>query len=253
MPDLAISFPVFAGFAACLAMGAFLRGLAGFGMALVAMPFLVLLVPPADAVLAVLVVQITLTLIDLPECIGHADRRAVGLLTLAAIFGTPVGLLFISVVPLWLAQIVIGMITASAAAALFFRFSLGPRPGAVSTTAVGFFAGLFSGLAAAPGPPVVAYFLAREVPARTKRASMIILFAILAVFALATAAFDGALHLHVVLLGLFSAPLCAGGSALGAYFFRRGSETSYRNVALLAMVCSALFAIVLGTSAWLRT
>ena len=52
MPDLAISFPVFAGFAACLAMGAFLRGLAGFGMALVAMPFLVILVPPAVGIMA---------------------------------------------------------------------------------------------------------------------------------------------------------------------------------------------------------
>ena len=248
MMEVTFTLPVFAGFAFCLALGAFLRGLAGFGMALFAMPFLVLLVPPADAVLAVLIVQTLLTLIDLRECAGYADRKAVGLLTLAAFFGTPVGLLLIAMVPLWLAQIIIGSITAAAAAALLLRFSLGPRPGMVATAAVGFLAGLFSGLAAAPGPPVVAYFLAREVPARVKRASMIILFAILAVFALVTAALDGTLSLSVVLLGVFSAPLCAGGSAVGAFFFRRGSEASYRLIAIIAMACSAVFALFLGIS-----
>lgn len=252
MAELAFSLPVFAGFACCLALGAFLRGLAGFGMALFAMPFLVLLVPPADAVLAVLIVQTLLTLIDLRECAGHADRKAVGLLTLAAVFGTPVGLLLIGMVPLWLAQIIIGTITAAAAAALLLRVSLGPRPGPAATTAVGFLAGLFSGLAAAPGPPVVAYFLAREVPARVKRASMIILFAILAVFALSTAAFDGTLSLNVILLGVFSAPLCAGGSAIGAFFFHRGSEASYRLIAIIAMAGSAIFALFLGVSGLVR-
>ncbi|WP_174800482.1 sulfite exporter TauE/SafE family protein [Martelella limonii] len=250
MPELSFSLATVLGFALCLSVGAFLRGLAGFGMALVAMPFLVLLVPPADAVIAVLVVQITLTLIDLRECIAHADRRAVFMLMLAAAFGTPIGLLFIALVPLFVAQIVIGAITAAAAVAIFFSFSLGRHPGAVATTAVGFFAGLFSGLAAAPGPPVVAYFLAREVPARVKRASMIVLFAILAVFALITAEVQGTLDLNVVLLGLASAPLCAAGSALGAYCFRRGSEASYRLVALAAMMVSALFALVLGLLTW---
>nr|WP_272214099.1 sulfite exporter TauE/SafE family protein [Marinicella sp. W31]MDC2876237.1 sulfite exporter TauE/SafE family protein [Marinicella sp. W31] len=230
----------------------FFRGFSGFGMALVAMPLLILLVPPTVAILALMIVQIVLSSFDMRECFGFADRQAVGILAVAALFGTPVGLIAIGFVPLWLAQIIIGVIAGAAAVALFFRFSLKAELGVARTGAVGFFAGLFGGLAAAPGPPVVAYFLAREVAPRQKRASMILLFAIMAVFALLTAAIRGTLSLDIVLLGLFSSPFCYAGSALGAACFRRGSDDGYRILALAAMEFSALFSIVLGLARLFR-
>ncbi|TNB48224.1 sulfite exporter TauE/SafE family protein [Martelella lutilitoris] len=246
MPELAFSLPVYIGFALILSVGAFFRGFAGFGMALVAMPLLILLVPPQSAILALMVVQIVLSSFDMRECMGFADRRAVSVLAIAALFGTPVGLIAIGFAPLYMAQIIIGVIAGVAALVLFFRFSLKSNMGTVSTALVGFFSGLFGGLAAAPGPPVVAYFIARDISPRGKRASMILLFAIMAVFALLTAAARGTLSFDVILLGLFSSPVCYAGSAFGAACFRRGSDDGYRVLALAAMEFSALFSIVLG-------
>ncbi|QQM29493.1 sulfite exporter TauE/SafE family protein [Martelella lutilitoris] len=246
MPELAFSLPVYIGFALVLSVGAFFRGFAGFGMALVAMPLLILLVPPQSAILALMVVQIVLSSFDMRECLGFADRRAVFLLAVAAFLGTPIGLIAIGFVPLYLAQIIIGAIAGVAALVLFFGLSLKSDMGAASTGLVGFLSGLFGGLAAAPGPPVVAYFLARDISPREKRASMILLFAIMAAFALLTAAVRGTLGFDIILLGLISSPFCYAGSALGAACFRRGSDDGYRVLALAAMEFSALFSIALG-------
>ncbi|MBB4124396.1 sulfite exporter TauE/SafE family protein [Martelella radicis] len=252
MPELAFTWPVYLGFALILSVGAFFRGFAGFGMALVSMPLLILLVPPTSAILALMVVQIVLSSFDMRECMIFADRRAVSILAIAALCGTPIGLIAIGFVPLYLAQIIIGVIAGVAALVLFFGLSLKSDTGIVSTGLVGFFSGLFGGLAAAPGPPVVAYFLARDISAREKRASMILLFAVMAVFALLTAAARGTLSLDIILLGLISSPFCYLGSALGAACFRRGSDDGYRVLALVAMEFSALFSIALGLAGFFR-
>ena len=251
MQEPVLSFPALAIVVAIMASAATFRGFTGFGLALVSMPFLILVVPPQRAIIVVLVVQLTMGLLDSRECLKWADRRAVAALSAAALVGTPMGYFAIGFMPLWLAQIVIGSITAGAAFSLFFKVAFRDELGLAKTAAVGFVSGLFGGLAAAPGPPIVAYFLARPISARSKRASMIMFFAISALIAILTAAAQNTLHVDVFMLGLVATPFCYAGSWLGAQFFRRGSDGLYRIVALCVLELSAALSISLGLAALL--
>ena len=252
MQEPVLVFPTLAVVVSIMALAAIFRGFAGFGFALASMPFLILFVPPQTAVIAILVVQLTLGLLDFRECLTWADHRAVATLSAAALLGTPAGYYAVGFMPLWLAQIVIGAITAGAAVSLFFRASFRNETGIAKTSLIGLVSGLFGGLAAAPGPPIVAYFLARPIAGRSKRASMIMFFAVSALIAILSAAAQDTLDLRVLVLGLVATPFCSAGSWLGTQLFRRGSDALYRTIALCVLELSALFSISLGVVALVR-
>ncbi len=118
----------------------------------------------------------------------------------------------------------------------------GPRNAPVSFL-VGGVAGILSGIASIPGPPVIIYWLASELPAAVMRANLLTLFLIGECLSVVNLWLAGLFEAEAVLLGVVAAPLYFIGLAIGARLYGLASEATYRRVTFLLIVAAAVLAL----------
>lgn len=226
--------------AGAILAAAVLRGFTGFGFALAAVPLLGLSIPPSRAVPLAVGLQLCGGLIDLRGARRLCHWPTLRWLIAGAVLGSPLGTLALASASPTVARLAIGAICAGGTALLALGARFRGLPGGPATVAVGLASGLFNGLAAMPGPPVVAYYLASPLSPERARASLLVFF-------LAASA-TGALSLSVAgLLGpgllaptALGVPLMFGGSWIGQRLFRRAAGRGHRavSIALLAGVAA---------------
>ncbi len=182
---------------------AFVRGLTGFGMAILLVPVLALALTPVHAVLLANFLSVFIGLSEIRRLLRGAERSAWAIIALVAVT-TPMGLYGLTLTTPPIARVVIAFIAMSAFVAILL-----PRRGALehhptTTGAVGVLSGLMTGYAGMPGPPVVPYYVGRDIPRETAKASMLLIFTCASttglVSATAIGVFDGMLALLAALL-----------------------------------------------------
>ncbi len=207
---------------------AFVRGLAGFGMAILLVPVLGLAVPPTEAVVVSNWLGLLIGLVGLKKIIGASERSALVIAALA-IAATPLGVWVLSLTDPAFARLLIAMIALAA-----FGLVLLPKkpahyaPGAIATGATGFAAGALTGFAGMPGLPVVPYYLRREIAPELARASMMTIF-----LATSISGVGSSLALRVAtwrepLLAFILFPAVLLGNWLGHLAFGKISEAAWR-------------------------
>lgn len=222
---------------------AFVRGLAGFGMAILLVPVLALALPPREAVVVANWLGLLIGLVGLKKIIGQSERSALVIGGLAVV-ATPLGVWLLAYTDPALARMLIALIALGS-----FLLVLLPKrpehhaPGAVETGGTGLLSGVLTGFAGMPGPPVVPYYLRREIPAQLARASMMTIF-----LATSFAGVGSALALRVatwreplLAAGLFPAVLL--GNWLGHLAFGRITDTAWRTFTGAVLGVSALAAL----------
>lgn len=221
-----------------------LRGFTGFGFSLAAVPLLSLVMPPASAVPVVLLLQLLVSLSGLRDALRLCHWRSVLLLATGAAIATPVGAWGLAHLEAAPVRLVIAAVVVAGAAVLAWGFRLGSAPSGAGVLPFGMAAGLFNGLAGIPGPPVIAYYLASPVASGTARSSMIVIFLITSVFALAPLAWLGLVGRDSLVGATLGLPAVLLGSWLGALVYRRSTDRHYRAVALALLLATA------ALSAW---
>ena len=240
MADIALSL-------AMLFFAGLLRGFSGFGFAIAAMPLLSLLHPPADVVPVVMLLQLAVSLQGLRGAWAVADKPSLGRLALGAALTTPLGLWALTMLPAAPVRLAIAVLVVLTVAILGGGFSLSRTPRGPLVLVFGAMSGLCNGLAAMPGPPVIAMYLASPMRAEAGRGAMIVLFMLTALAGLVPLALLGRIDGQVALLALAGLPGVWLGSALGAALYARSPDARYRRVALwvLAATAAAMAARVL--------
>jgi uncharacterized membrane protein YfcA len=136
---------------------ALLRGLSGFGNALVAMPLLALVIPVRLATPVVAATATCMAVVMLARNWREVHVSSAWRLVLAAAAGTPLGLWFLKGAHEEVVQIVLAAVIAVFAVHSLVR----PRPrhvrGGLSTVVAGFSAGVLGGAYNTNGPPIVIY------------------------------------------------------------------------------------------------
>ncbi|MEY3985409.1 MAG: hypothetical protein RLZ59_854, partial [Pseudomonadota bacterium] len=89
---LGLSTAAMAILAAIIFGAAVVRGLTGFGFAILAVPLMGLVIAPTQAVLLAIVLQMLIGPFGVGKALGHIDRTRVGGVALCAMIGTPLGL-----------------------------------------------------------------------------------------------------------------------------------------------------------------
>lgn len=165
------------GVAIAAALGAaFVRGLAGFGMAILLVPVLGLAVPPSEAVVVANWLGLLIGLVGLRKIIGASERSAL-VIAAIAVAATPVGVWLLAVTDPALARLLIALIALGS-----FVLVLLPKrpahhvPSTAETGGTGLVSGVLTGFAGMPGPPVVPYYLRRAISPTLARASMMTIF-----------------------------------------------------------------------------
>jgi uncharacterized protein len=210
------------------ALGAsFVRGLTGFGMAILLVPILALALPPVEAVVLGNCLSLFIGVTEFRTLVREAERSAWaigGLVVLA----TPIGLWALHSTSADVARVMIALIAFSAFLAILLPRRESAMPGRAATGFVGVLSGLMTGYAGMPGPPVVPYYAGRALPRVTIKASMLLIFTIAASAGIASAAWLGILRAELPLFALLMLPVILGGNRLGIKVSGRISDPVWR-------------------------
>lgn len=225
---------------------AVLRGYTGFGFALAAVPLLGLFMDPTEAVPVAIGLQFAGSLLDFRAASKVCNWPSLRWLTLGAVLGSPLGTVALDTIPAPIARLVISAITLLAVYVLQRGFELPGTPSRPMTTITGFLSGLFNGLAAMPGPPVVAYYMSQPLPRQAARASLMVFFLMTSVVAAVGLISIGLMTLHTVGLSLLGLPVMWLGTKLGELAFRRGNDKMHRQVSIVSLGLIAVISAVKG-------
>lgn len=221
-----------------------LRGFTGFGFGLAAVPVLSLVLPPAQVVPLVVVLQVVIGVAGLYTASKECDWRAVRLLTPGLICGIPIGLLILTTLPPNPVRLMIGSIIALSVLLIQRGIRLPPNPSRFVSFGVGLVSGVISGLASMGGPPVVVFLLALGHSAARMRATAIVYFMLSGCVSLIPMTFRGLITQDILIWTVASLPVLFGGSRLGTWAFHKARPKHHRMVALVTL--SALSAVLIG-------
>ena len=222
---------------------AFVRGLAGFGMAILLVPVLALAIPPREAVVVANWLGLLIGLVGLKKILGASEKSALQIGAVAVI-ATPVGVWLLAVTDPALARLAIALIAFGS-----FVLVLLPKrpahhvPSKAETGATGLLSGLLTGFAGMPGPPVVPYYLRRAIPAQLARASMMTIFLITSAAGIVSATALGVATTREPLLAAVLFPAVLLGNWLGSHAFGRISDRTWRSFTGGVLGLSALAAL----------
>ncbi|WP_394269751.1 TSUP family transporter [Qipengyuania sp.] len=222
---------------------AFVRGLAGFGMAILLVPVIALALDPVQAVMTANLLGLLVGLTEWRWIMGYAERSARTISAMVALTTLP-GLVVLALTPAPLARLLIAIVALSAFAAMLMP----PRKAAVhgrpATLAVGAASGLLTGFAGMPGPPVVPYYVGRPIPREVAKASMILIFTVAGGIGLMSGAVLGELDLRLLALALSLFPVVVIGNWLGRKASGHVGDKAWRIFAAAVLGAAALAAIL---------
>jgi hypothetical protein len=226
------------------ALGAsFVRGLTGFGMAILLVPILALALPPVEAVVLGNALSLLIGATEVRMLVREAKRSA-WLIGALVVMTTPFGLWALFSTSADVARLVIALIAFSAFLAILLPRRGSDVPGRMVTGAVGVVSGLMTGYAGMPGPPVVPYYAGRALPRITIKASMLLIFTIAASAGLASATWLGILRWELLAFAVVMLPVILIGNRLGSAVSGRISDPVWRAVVGLVLAGAAIGALL---------
>ncbi|MEM7702542.1 MAG: sulfite exporter TauE/SafE family protein [Pseudomonadota bacterium] len=221
---------------------AFIRGLTGFGFGILLVPILALALSPVEAVLAINIMAGGLAFTEIRMILREAERSAFVIGALVVV-GTGPGLWLLSITPPDVARLLIALVALSAFVAILVPQRGAEQPRGATTAAVGLSAGVLTGFAAMPGPPVVPYYVGRAIPRSVAKASMVCIFGIAALAGIGSGAAIGVLSAQVLILGVALFPLVLLGNWIGSLAFGKVSDRVWRSFVGVVLGAAAIAAL----------
>ncbi len=222
---------------------AFVRGLTGFGMAILLVPVLALALPPLEAVLLANFLSLFIGLSEIRRLVRDAERSAFVLAALV-VAATPLGLFALSSTSPDLARLLIALIALSAFVAVILPRRKATAHSTGVTVSVGLVSGILTGYAGMPGPPVVPYYVGRDMPREVAKASMMLVFTAAGFAGLAAGTAMGVLDWRLAPVALLMFPFVLLGNSLGNRVSGRIGDRLWRSVVGLVLGGAAIAAVV---------
>lgn len=237
------SLQIGAALVAALAAG-FVRGLAGFGMALLLVPVLGLTVSPQSAVITVTILGLFIGTIGLRRILGQAESSAFPI-GVFAVLATPLGLWLLRLTDPDLARLLIALVALGAFILVLLPKKAGTHPpGKVVTGLTGIASGVLTGFAGMPGPPVIPYYLRRAVTPQMARASMMAIFLATSIAGCSAAWLMGMMEPKHAMLAAILFLAIVTGNALGGLAFGKVSPALWRIFVGLVLGAAAVGALL---------
>lgn len=225
---------------ACVFAAAVVRGYSGFGFSLLAITSLSLALPPAETIPPIFMMEVAASLSLLPGIWKDIHWRALGLLTLGCLLGTPVGVWFLASVPAAPMKIAMALAVLAAVALLWSGYARKTMPTGIETITTGGLAGVLNGAFGIGGPPVVVFFFSSPAGASISRASLIAFFIGTDTIGLGFLACDGLVTQDGFYRFLIMMPALLAGQWVGARSFKAADAAQFRRWVLRILAVLAL-------------
>lgn len=217
----------------------FVRGLSGFGSAMVGIGILSIVLAPARVVPAFLALEVLTTVNLLPGVWRQIDWRSLRWVIAGCLVGTPLGQAVLAALPPDVMRLAVSLCLIGIASAMLSgaaqRLAPAATPGPRGALAAGAMSGLLNGAAAIGGPPAIVFYFATT-GAAVSRATLIAYFLVIDLYALAWAGANGLLGAAAWPLVAVSLPWSLAGIALGSRLYRRLDEAQMRRVVWTLLV-----------------
>ncbi len=233
---------------ACVFGAAVVRGYSGFGFSLLAIIALSLLMPPAEIVPSIFLMEVAASLHLLPGVWRDIHWRALLWLAIGCLVGTPFGVYALAHVPAAPMTLALAVFVLVAAVLLAQGYALKSMPGPVATFATGTASGLFNGGFGIGGPPVILFFFSSPAGAAAGRASIIAFFLMTDVTGLAWQGWNGLITFATFWHALLFLPPLFAGIWLGNRSFKQADPAAFRRWVLRLLM---LLAVLTGGRALL--
>jgi len=219
------------------------RGFSGFGSALIYMPLIASIYDPRTAAVTIILIDLVssapFTVPELRRCIWNEVMT----IWTVSLIGIPLGvwaLLVLDPVPLrWF----IAAFVLSALAVLVLGWRYRKAPGFTFTAAVGLASGFGGGAVGIAAPPVIIYWLSRNVGAVTMRANMMVYLALMDITVIALYSYKGLFDVRMAALSILLGLPFIAGVAAGTLWFKGTSDLVYRRAAYLIIALAALVSL----------
>lgn len=223
--------------------GGVLRGMTGFGAALLMAPLLSTVASARDTLCIVTLLNaLPLTHALAPSVRRLVDHRVLLPMLGGACAGIPVGLWLVSVLSARLFCQVVGVAVIASAAVLLTGVRVVRGRSQAGSIGAGLFSGVLTGFGGVGGPPAILYLLGVETDSHRARASFLVYFGCLYPLALVAIVLSGWFDLSLLLQGLLLAPLFHGAGLLGEGLYRRLDPRHFRRVVLCLLMATGAFA-----------
>lgn len=247
----------FAVLAGVTVFAATVQAATGFGFALLAVPFFLMVMGSLAAIQVAAVVSFVISLVLLPGLLKDIPAKLLMHLVAGSIAGFPVGLWLYRAADLQNVKLAIGILITVFTCVVAAREFRGTdaessgngespesvTPAAVPELAVGFLSGAMGMALAMPGPVVVLYLAARRAGKAVSRPATLLLFLFsYAAIPLVHTVWGGMTQQSWVTAGKL-VPFVMVGALCGHLVTRFLNEAAFRAVVLLILIGSGLFAI----------
>lgn len=227
-------------------LASFVMGLAGFGIALVAMAFLPWLMSPVTAIVVLTIYALVFSIVVVAQLWQHLTPRALVDLFIGTVAGTPIGVWVLASLPVTALNRLIGLVLV-VVVALEFRGAMPRRlVGRAWGVATGFLSGVVGGAVGTPGPPVIVYATTQGWSPRTMKANTMAFFVVNQAVILAGYWWAGLLTHEVAgVAASFALPALAGVGA-GVALFGRLDPVRFRRLVFALLLISGLVLLIRG-------
>jgi uncharacterized membrane protein YfcA len=236
------TLPMLAAVVLAFAGGA-IRGYTGFGTPIFLAPIYAVLFGPQAAVPLLIILEIGIAVQMAPSALRQVDWPELRGLLLGCLPMLPVGGLMLSILDPNLVKKIIGLVTATFVAALWWGWRYGGPRTLPVRMAIGAVSGFSNGLTGIGGPPIILYYLSGEKEIAGVRANLVIYFAFITLIAVPFFLYAGLMTLDTVLRWAALTPPLLVGVAVGSRFFQGTSRKDFMRAALLTLLVSALVGI----------
>ena len=230
---------------AVVMLAGFMRGMTGFGGAMLMAPSLSLLLGPVPAVVIALALESAAAAVMFADALPRIQGRSVLYLTVPACLTVPIGGYFLLTLDPVLARKAI-----AAAVALFslmlltgFRYSGAPRPS--TSVALSLVVGVLLGATSVGAPPIIIYLLAGGDPPSTTLVNLTVIVTAISVMGMVMLMSAGIITRELALQAVgLTFPFLAA-TWVGGRMYGRMTESTVRRVALAMMLSLSLVSLIL--------
>jgi len=228
-------------------ISALLQAALGFGFALIAVPLLMIVLPPQTAVICVFLLASVASVLTLRAAksdvnVGEAKRLSIG-----AVLAMPLGVILLVSAPSIALRLLLGIVTIAAALWMLFGHEE-PRDDHVPSAALGYVAGAISGVLntalSTNGPPLVVYLRHRGLSTQAFRSTISVVFTVSNLVGLVFLALGGAIHKEALVLALLAAPSNLLGWMLGNAWSKHLAPHHFDRVVDVALLVSGIVVLV---------
>lgn len=214
----------------------------GFGFALVAVPFFIIVLEPQEVVVLTALVALANAAIVTRGAWEHVPRSTVGFMVAGSLLGMPVGLVVLLFAPDEALRITVAVLAIVLAAALVAGVSFGRRgrPGEVAAGAV---SGVLTTSTGMNGPPIVLYLADQRLAPNAFRGALSSYFMTANVLSLTTLTLAGVLSWTPVLLAVTALPALIPATLLGHAMLSRLRQDVFRYLVLAMLIATGLVGI----------